>query len=303
MQPKSYSLPELPRICLPQEPQKLRHKLIRRETQAISPSAKTSFTSYLRYLVRPQIIGKGRYSTVKLAMDMRTMKTLVAKFVEVPKFLDVFKQEVEALGRLNHPNIVTLYHYEIWNGKGILYLEQLSKITLTDYLDEMELLSEEKSLNILNQLVTAVKHVHRRCITHNDIKPDNVAYDPKTGNIKLFDFGLATVVDPNNPNINFHGGSPLYMAPELLHETHNPFFSDIWSIGIILYEMLIGEAPLTHCTDLQDLVIQLRNGSSHFYYPNTLSLFTKNLIAMMLHDNPGSRISLVEIQDLVKRTG
>jgi len=130
---------------------------------------------------------------------------------------------------------------------------------------------------------------------------DNIAYDPTTGTIKLFDFGLATIVDPNCPNSNFHGGSPLYMAPELLCEAHNPFLSDIWSIGIILYEMLVGEAPLAHCTDLQDLVIQLRGGSSRFYYPNTISLSTKNLIARMLHDNPGSRISLVEIQDWLNK--
>jgi len=163
---------------------------------------------------------------------------------------------VEMLKKLNHPNIISSYGSEIRrDGRGVLYLEYLQHPTLQDYLKIHKQLSESAALKVFLQLVSAVEHMHSKGISHHDIKPENISFDPETQNIKLFDFGLAVGLDLSLPPLtSWDAGSPLYMAPEvLLCDEHNPFVADAWSLGILLYELIVGKTPFWQCKTVEDL--------------------------------------------------
>jgi serine/threonine protein kinase len=267
------------------------------------------------------------YSVVKLATEECTKRAVAAKVVDFGSSeLDIFRQEVECLTRIGvQSNIVQFYDYEICSDRGVIILELLPPKTLADFLDENGPLSTTiVSISIFSKLLKAVKTVHSKYIAHNDLKPgtisdpfllhysyclswflsyllENIAYDPINGTLKLFDFGLATIVNPNDPLIAFHGGSPLYMAPEILHDKHNPFLSDIWSLGIILYELLEGSAPLAFCSTVTELVAYLSLGSSSITYPEHFPESVLSLLRSIFRNDPTERISIANIQLFISK--
>uniref|UniRef100_A0A6B2LBN6 Protein kinase domain-containing protein n=1 Tax=Arcella intermedia TaxID=1963864 RepID=A0A6B2LBN6_9EUKA len=291
------------------------------------------------------VIGEGRYSIVKQAIDSKTLRPLAVKIVDLSHHRDIFEREVEALkqlsvghsgspilrpirlkgsskvlrsgsvpacappavqgaseGESSNPYIVTLHYTEVVDDKGYLYLEKLPG-TLTDFLDEHERFSEAEGLMVFYKIAKAVKYIHKRGYTHNDIKPENIAFCSSTKLTKLFDFGLSMKIGDRTSS--FKGGSPLYMAPEILNKTHDPVMSDVWALGITLYEMLTGVVPLGHCESLQELVKSLAEGSSGYPYPEDMSPAIVGLIRRMLEDDPKKRVSvdviLSEIRKILKR--
>jgi len=163
---------------------------------------------------------------------------------------------VYILQQIHHASIISYVASETRkDGRGVLYLEYVSYPTLSHHLRYQSTLTESVSVKVLYQLVDAVHYLHSKGISHHDIKPENMIYNHGDHTIKLFDFGLAVTVKPDFPITNSDAGSPLYMAPEvLLEDTHNAFYSDVWSIGICLYEFLAGKTPFQNCEDLQELL-------------------------------------------------
>jgi len=148
--------------------------------------------------------------------------------------------------------------------------------------------------------VDAVEHMHSKGISHHDIKPENISFDPDTYAIKLFDFGLAVGLNLDQPPLtDWDAGSPLYMAPEvLLNDTHNPFIADIWSLGILFYELLFGETPFSKCKTVEELG---KMWAKYKAKPPTLdqciySPSLKILIQKMLTYDPEHRITVPEIK-------
>jgi len=209
-----------------------------------------------KFTIQTKVLGRGNFSEVRLAINKKTKCRVAAKVVDLLQFYKEFKREVEMLQKLNHPNIISSYGSEIRrDGRGVLYLEYLQHPTLQDYLKIHKHLTEPVAIKVFTQLVSAVEHMHMKGISHHDIKPENISFDPETHNIKLFDFGLAVGLDLSlPPYTSWDAGSPLYMAPEvLLCDEHNPFIADAWSLGTLLYELIVGKTPFWQCKTVEDL--------------------------------------------------
>jgi len=140
--------------------------------------------------------------------------------------------------------------------------------------------------------VDAVAYLHSLGISHHDIKPDNVLYNSEYHSIKLFDFGLAISVNPDDPISNCNAGSPLYMAPEVLSKvTHNVFIADVWSMGITLYEMLVGKTPYSHCKTLEDLEVEWTKRKDLSLPVFICSPYLRMVYSRMVYYDPARRIT------------
>ncbi len=165
-----------------------------------------------------------------------------------PGFAERFRREARALARLEHPNIVRVYDFGETEGLYFLALEHVDGVTLRDLIRDGEMEARE-ALSIVPQICDAIQYAHDQGIVHRDIKPENVLVS-KGGTVKLADFGLAKLIDPDaaDPTLTRQGqvmGTLHYMAPEQL-ETPNDVDhrADIYSLGVVFYEMLTGELPL-----------------------------------------------------------
>jgi len=212
-----------------------------------------------------------------------------------------YKNEVKVLQMLNHNSIIGFFDSERRrDGRGVIYLEYLSYPTLSSYVQNTSTLSETIALKVIYDLVDAVDYMHSVGISHHDIKPDNILFNNETNTIKLFDFGLAVTVDPDNPVSSTNAGSPLYMGPEvLLNQEHNAFKADVWSIGMCLYEILSGKSPFDHCKVLDDLVKEWES-QKDLSLPIFLSSSKLRMIySQMVKYNPDRRISTSDLKKIL----
>jgi hypothetical protein len=151
------------------------------------------------------------------------------------------------MARLDHANMPRLYTFGEDNGSYYLVMEFLSGKLLTDEINDKQQLALGQALSIICQVLEAVSYAHRNGIIHRDLKPDNIMLtgDPKAPKVKVLDFGIARMVGGENLTMAGEGfGTPAYMAPERIAGNTDPDNrSDVYSLGIILYEMLTGKPP------------------------------------------------------------
>ena len=155
-----------------------------------------------------------------------------------------FVAEGRAVARLSHPNIVAVYATDVWDGRPAIVMELVEGVTLTHLLAAGPLPIDE-ALAILDQLLDAVSYAHWRGVIHRDIKPDNI-FVTATGQAKLADFGVAHVEGEGVTRLTMAGsvlGTPGYMSPEQAQGKPIDGRSDLFSIGVVAYEMLTGENP------------------------------------------------------------
>ena len=196
-------------------------------------------------------IGRGGVSVVHQAVDRRTGKTVALKVHTIPPSLSDaeremvlirFEREAQAMSRLSHPGIVSIHEVGEHAGQHFLALEYLEGQTLDERL-ALGPLTPAQALPILRQLAEAVDAVHAAGIVHRDIKPENVMLLPD-GAAKLLDFGVARRQDDTAiTSMGALVGSPTHIAPEQLRGNHGDPASDIWALGVLLYEMLAGHPP------------------------------------------------------------
>jgi len=146
-----------------------------------------------------------------------------------------------------------------------------------------------------------VDTVHHANFSHNDLKPENIIYNPDTQTVHIIDFGLSTEVGKDG-HVTECCGSPLYMAPEVITQTkrHNAFFSDIWSLGLIFYFMLVGNLPWTDTESYPGLVKEVLLGKLSI--PANISIACRQLLSGMLQLAPKARWSLERIKEFIKKT-
>ena len=195
-----------------------------------------------------ELLGKGGMGVVYKAMDMSLEKIVALKMIGAPLtqneiFLKRFLSEAKALAKLENPNIVSVYALRKTDIGLVLVMEYVDGMTLARLLGQNGAMPFTLALPLFKQFISAVGHAHRCGIIHRDIKPGNVMVT-RQGIVKVTDFGLAKIQDRKNTNTLVSGGTLEYMSPEQLQGFGNvDKLSDIYSIGITLYEVLAGRTP------------------------------------------------------------
>jgi eukaryotic-like serine/threonine-protein kinase len=200
-----------------------------------------------RYRLKEKI-GSGGMAEVYLADDLQlnrevAVKVLHAQYAADPAFIQRFRQEAQAAANLNHPNIVNIHD---WGNEGDLYyivMEYVEGQDLKDILRSSGRLPPERAAEIAAEVCAALQFAHRNNLVHRDIKPHNIIITG-TGQVKVMDFGIAR--EGNGGGITQTGmimGTPQYISPEQAQGLAVDGRSDIYSLGIVLYEMLAGQVP------------------------------------------------------------
>lgn len=194
---------------------------------------------------------------VYLAEDTELRRKVALKFFTPPspgaaEAKTRFKQEAQLAASLNHPNIVTIYEVDEWEGKPYIAMEYVEGKTLREVIESAggSPLPIERALDIAAQVCEGLKEAHRNGITHRDLKPDNILID-KNGRVKILDFGLAKLKGAAKiTKDSTRMGTPGYMSPEQITGAEVDHRSDIFSFGVILYEMLSGKLPFAGERDI-----------------------------------------------------
>ena len=199
-----------------------------------------------------ELIGRGGMGAVYQAVQLQLKRTVAIKVLPKelaadPEFGERFLREAQTLATLNHPGIITVYDYGERNGVFFLVTEFVDGVNLRQLMELGEL-SPAEALRIAPQLCTALQFAHERGVVHRDIKPENILIDTQ-GTVKVADFGLAKVARPGDAVELTRNtavlGTPHYMAPEQWHGARQvDHRADIYSLGVVLYEMLTGNLPL-----------------------------------------------------------
>ncbi len=200
-----------------------------------------------------KFVGRGGMGTVYRAehgMLQRTvaLKVLPPKFAADPEFVERFKREAKALANLSHPNIVSVHDMGVQGEIYFFAMEFVDGVSLRDVLAQKKLAPED-ALKIIPQLCEALEYAHSQGIIHRDIKPENILLD-KHGRPKIADFGLAKIVKGESTAMpltrtNVVMGTVEYMAPEQRESIRQvDHRADIYSLGVVLYEMLTGQLPV-----------------------------------------------------------
>ncbi|NCC66898.1 MAG: serine/threonine protein kinase [Clostridia bacterium] len=194
-----------------------------------------------------EIIGSGGMAVVYKALCHRlnryvAVKILKDEYAQDEEFREHFKAESQAVAMLSHPNIMAVYDFSKLPDCQYIVMELLDGITLKKYMQTKGTLSWKEALHFTTQIAKALSHAHSKGIVHRDIKPQNIMV-MKDGSIKVADFGIAHLQSENLPNSNETIGSIHYISPEQARGEPVDSRSDVYSLGIVMYEMLTGRLP------------------------------------------------------------
>jgi serine/threonine-protein kinase len=154
-----------------------------------------------------------------------------------------FFREAETAGRLNHPHIVTMYDAGEEHDLAYIAMEFLKGKDLTGYTKQPNLLPLPKVLSIVARVADALNYAHSLNVVHRDIKPANIMYDLESDTVKVTDFGIARITDSSKTKTGMVLGTPSYMSPEQLAGTKIEGHSDLFSLGVSLYQLVCGKLP------------------------------------------------------------
>lgn len=243
------------------------------------------------------VIGKGMTSTVYSAIHKQTNKTVAIKQINRSSLINSrvrqsFENELKILESADHP-FISLF-YNLIQGELYFYLviEIANRGTLGGFVSTRGALREKESVRVFCETLSAINYLHQRLnIIHRDIKTDNILFDDFF-NVRLIDFGLGKITDPNIPMIQTTCGTYPFTAPEILkHEKYDKEV-DIWSLGICLYVMSTCELPF-QSNNQKALIDQIINEEPK--YPSKLSDELVDLLKRMLQKDPQKRITPEEI--------
>jgi eukaryotic-like serine/threonine-protein kinase len=199
-------------------------------------------------------IGRGAMGTVYLGRDTAINRLVAIKAIPLAsEFSDAelvearsrFFREAETAGRLNHPNIVTIYDVGEERGLAYIAMEYLKGKHLSDYAKPNSLLEPRKVLELIARTAAALGFAHKQQVVHRDIKPANLMYDPITDVLKITDFGIARLTGAGSTRTGIVLGTPSFMSPEQLEGRTVTGHSDLFSLGVSLFQLLTGQLPFT----------------------------------------------------------
>ena len=205
-------------------------------------------TDILNYRVL-RLLGSGGMGSVYLAANTNIDQQVAIKALKPEVANNValrarFKQEAELLCSLDHPGIVKFLNYVESNDGVFLIMEYVKGVTLEDFIKKKNgLIVEKKAYPFISEILDAFAYAHSKGIVHRDIKPSNIIIQ-EDGHIKVMDFGIAQIVsEANVPQSNVVMGTPAYMSPEQVYGKNVDVRSDIYSLGVLIHNMLTGRAP------------------------------------------------------------
>lgn len=244
-----------------------------------------------------KVIGKGSSGTVVLAVNKNSGERVAIKIIKKGFSKELYEASDKRIYReviistlLNHPNIVRMLDFFYSDTHYFLVFEYIKGMQLYDVVVKNQCIDEEKARQYFRQIISAIDYMHRNCISHRDLKIENILID-QNDNIKIIDFGLSNFYD-NKALLNTFCGSLYFAAPELLSgkKYYGPEV-DVWSLGVVLYVMLNGKVPFD---DDSILVLQgkIKNVDYDFHKP--ISNEAKELLTQMLTNN--NRIGLAAIK-------
>ena len=196
-------------------------------------------------------LGRGAMGIVYKGEDPKIHRTVAIKTVRLSDFdenmVDEMKErffrEAESAGLLTHPNIVTIYDAGEEHDLAYIAMEYLKGKDLEEHTKKGNLLTIRDTLSIVAQVAEALEYAHNKGIVHRDIKPANIMRIEETGEIKVTDFGIARITSSSKTKTGVIMGTPSYMSPEQVSGKKVDGRSDVFSLGIVLFEMLCGEKP------------------------------------------------------------
>ena len=201
-----------------------------------------------------EVIGRGGMGTVYRARDPVigrdvAIKVIAEHVAALPKVKDRLYQEATSAGRLSHENIMTIFDVGETDGAPYLVMELLDGRDLRSTLDSNGTLTFERKIDMAIQICRALEYAHARGVVHRDIKPENIRI-LSSGRVKILDFGIARVESETRTMTNTSIGTPRYMSPEQVRGKEVDQRTDIFSFGVLLYELLSGVNPFdgTHVT-------------------------------------------------------
>ena len=204
-----------------------------------------------RYQIEKEL-GKGAMGVVYLGKDPKIGRVVAIKTMalaqefepdELEEVKERFFREAETAGRLNHPNIVTMYDAGEEHDLAFIAMEFLKGKDLAPYTKPDHLLPLAKVIDIVAKTADALDYAHSQNVVHRDIKPANIMYELDTGSVKVTDFGIARITDSSKTKTGMVLGTPSYMSPEQLAGKKVDGRSDLFSLGVMLYQMSTGQLP------------------------------------------------------------
>jgi eukaryotic-like serine/threonine-protein kinase len=204
-----------------------------------------------RYQIEKEL-GKGAMGVVYLGKDPKIGRVVAIKTMALgqefsgDELIDArerFFREAETAGRLQHQNIVTIFDAGEEHDLAYIAMEFLKGRDLADYCKSAQLLPVATVVSIVAQVADALGYAHRQHVVHRDIKPANIMYEPETGAVKVTDFGIARITDSSKTKTGLVLGTPSYMSPEQIAGKKVDGRSDLYSLGVMLFQMLTGVLP------------------------------------------------------------
>jgi len=204
-----------------------------------------------RYQVEKEI-GKGAMGVVYLGRDPKINRVVAIKTMALSEEFEAdeldevkarFFREAETAGRLSHPNIVTIYDAGEEQDLAYIAMEFLTGRELTPWTKADNLLPLPAALSVVTQVADALAYAHQHNVVHRDIKPANVMYEQEAGRVKVTDFGIARITDASRTKTGVVLGTPSYMSPEQLIGHKVDGRSDLFSLGVMFYQLVTGRLP------------------------------------------------------------
>ncbi len=262
---------------------------------------KYDFNNFTKVIedIFPKQLGSGSFGRVFLVSHNETKKLFALKEIDKRKLMvsygkcDIIYNEINIHSKLDHENIIKLYNVHENNETIYIIMEYAENGNLFELIKkEKNGLSEDKAFEYFIQVVNAVYYLHNNNIIHRDIKPENILIGANN-KIKLCDFGWAKELTLENRST--FCGTVEYMAPEIVENENYDYGVDIWSLGILLYELLYGHSPFK-ANNTKNVILNIK--SHEFTYDDTnknISNTCKDLIKKLLNNNPQKRYKIKDI--------